>query len=137
MTPTPPPKQSQKSINLPVINMQSPSRTNLLTAIAMILAAGISVKATIGFSANSGQTNSSQAVELAQQPILPGMYERVELDMAIVEVQAILGPGIEISSSKTTKIYQWRDSNGNCITAAFEEDFLQEKDRQCSYLAGE
>ena len=116
-------KPSHQLIN-PMLNSK---RTTAFTAIAAILAAGISFKASIDVS-----TNSAKTAEIIQQPILPGIYERVNMDMAIVEVQAILGPGIEISSSKTIETYQWKDRNGNCITATFKDGLLQEKNRQCS-----
>ncbi len=127
LPPDPNQSKSQKSSSKLINPMLNSKRTTAFTAIAAILAAGISFKASINVSTNSAQT----AETTQQQPILPGTYERVNMDMAIVEAQAILGPGIEISSSKTIELYQWKDRNGNCITATFKDGLLQEKNRRC------
>lgn len=131
MTITPPPNpfqsRHQKAQHSLIDVMMNSKKTTAFTAITVILAAGISIKANIHFSASSGQVT-----EVTQPSILPGAYERVDHDMAIVEVQGLLGPGIEVSSSKTAAVYQWKDSAGNCITATFENGLLQQKNRQCS-----
>lgn len=128
MTTTPPPKQSQKNTILFFFDMLTSPQTGALTAITMLLVTGISIKTNISFSANSDQTREFTQ----QQMILPVLYERVEHGMTIVEVQSILGPGIEISSSQTMEAHQWKDSNENCITAIFKDGLLQEKNRHCS-----
>ena len=100
---------------------------------ALIIAAAVSSISAATFSIKADITTGShpqQSVYVSMlQPILPGAYERIHADMSLVEVQAILGAGTEISSSKTTEIYVWKDSAGNSITGVFENGRLIEKSR--------
>ncbi|MEM8863581.1 MAG: hypothetical protein AAGD96_35180 [Chloroflexota bacterium] len=47
-------------------------------------------------------------------------YERIELQMSLIEVEAILGRGIEVDQSKSTTTVIWTNCDESSITAIFE-----------------
>lgn len=54
-------------------------------------------------------------------------FERVRIGMTLVEVQALLGAGIEIESSATGRTLLWRYEDGSSITGIFENGILKYK----------
>ncbi|MGK7938261.1 MAG: hypothetical protein AB4206_21055 [Xenococcaceae cyanobacterium] len=56
-------------------------------------------------------------------------YARLQPGMSLVEVESILGRGIEIERSKTTATFKWNNHDGSSITAVFEDDILVKKEQ--------
>ena len=78
--------------------------------------------------------DNNQATRIDQQTIVTttnnitrAEYTRLDIGMELVEVEAILGRGIEISSSNDTATYIWQNPDRSYIKAVFKEDKLYEK----------
>lgn len=54
-------------------------------------------------------------------------YERIEIDMSLTIVEAILGQGIEVSQSESTVTFEWEMQSGDTLTAIFKNDQLISK----------
>lgn len=54
-------------------------------------------------------------------------YERLEPGMSRVEVESILGRGIEIQRSHNTATFEWKNLDCSSITVAFENGKLINK----------
>lgn len=70
------------------------------------------------------------STEVAIQPekvVSDAEYERLQLGATLVEAQALLSRGIEISQSTGFSQYVWKNSDGSGIEATFEEGLLVEK----------
>lgn len=57
-------------------------------------------------------------------------YERLELEMLLVEVEAILGRGTEIEQSAKTTTFIWQNPDKSSITAVFEDGKLVRKKQE-------
>ena len=71
-----------------------------------------------------------QAAVSKTQPFLTGLenkYNSLHLGMSPTEARSLLGPGTEVSQSKSEIVIEWYSSNGYTITATFEGGDLVEK----------
>ena len=99
------------------------SSFGLLIAIAIGLGIGLG----IGLS-NYKTTNSQLPVNSQSNgQFTRAEYERLQIGMQLVEVEAILDRGIETQSSTTTKTFVWKNSHGFKITATFTDGKLTHK----------
>ncbi|MEO1395552.1 MAG: hypothetical protein AAFV90_21830 [Cyanobacteria bacterium J06634_5] len=103
----------------------------VLAAIASVLTTGIAIKGS--FTIRPGSDDLA-IVNTPEQPsvLTSNPYDRIKIDMALVEVQALLvHPGTEVSSSKDTATYHWTDPDSSTIIkGVFENGLLIEKSRE-------
>ena len=65
------------------------------------------------------------------QPVSRVHYERLDLNMRVAEVESILGAGMEISRTKTTRVFVWKNPDSRTeIKVIFKEGKLEEKSYQ-------
>lgn len=80
------------------------------------------------FSQRSAQSpQSGSSVEVMSLSMAD--YERLKLGMSVVEAQAILGRGVEVSQTETTVTLVWVSPDGLRITAVFGENRLTSKEQ--------
>ena len=77
-----------------------------------------------------GQQPNSQTCSVKTPPSFPisrADYERLQPGMSRIEVESILGRGIEIERSLTTTTFKWENLDCSSITAIFENGNLVSK----------
>ena len=67
-----------------------------------------------------GQSNSSSLVSRVD-------YERIQPGMTQTQVEATLGPGVEVSRSKESNRLVWENPDGSKIEAEFQNGILTNK----------
>lgn len=95
----------------------------LLYLFGVVLTTGLAIRADIKLYPlvnQSSPPNQSSLLTLLE-------YERIELGMELIEVQVLLGRGVEISSTETTATFIWRNPDSSSITATFKDGKLIEK----------
>ncbi|MBE9061805.1 hypothetical protein [cf. Phormidesmis sp. LEGE 11477] len=112
-------------------------KTHLALATATaLLTTGFAVRGSLTFQPGSELMSIEKAdiTEVSLEHLsssLSSSYDRIQVGMALVEVQALLvHPGTEISSSQNTATYRWMDAaHSTQITGTFEQGHLIEKSR--------
>ena len=101
------------------------SPLGLLVAIAIGLGIGV------GYGSSYYQATNSQSSAIAQpNQLTRAEYERLEIGMQLVEVEAILGRGTETQRSITHRVFVWENSDGSKIITTFENGKLIRKQQE-------
>ena len=76
----------------------------------------------------NGVNNPSPIVQVTSNASFTrAEYMRLNIGMELVEVEAILGAGIETSSSTDTATYIWKNANESYIEVTFKDGKLESK----------
>ena len=105
--------------NVPPRNQKSRVRGNL---IRIFIALGIS----IGSSLTTPWRNP-RVSPLKEQSVTMSQYQSLTLGDTLTDARAVLGNGIEMSSSKESLIYKWQNCESSHIILEFQGDRLVEK----------
>ena len=97
----------------------------LRLVIGMVFGLGISYGVASGVFLDQAELQPSTIVQARN--FTRAEYERLQIGMQLVEVEAILDRGIEVQQSVNIKTFVWRNFNGSTITATFENGKLINK----------
>jgi hypothetical protein len=97
----------------------------LRLVVGIVFGLGISYGLASAVFLNQGESQSFTIVQ--SQNFTRAEYERLQIGMQLVEVEAILDRGIEVQQSVNIKTFVWRNFNGSTITATFKNGKLTNK----------
>lgn len=101
----------------------SPSATALIVILALVLGLLPENK----LSSCDVIVNPSTPSQLPPQHNSRVDYERLKLEMTLVEVESILGRGVEIEREQDTATFVWKNCDGSLITVVFQDEKLKRK----------
>ena len=98
--------------------------------ILKVLIVVFSMGAALGTGIGYGFVRATCQVESKSKALVTlAEYERINPQMALTEVESILGRGTEIHSSESTAIFIWTNPDDSFIRVKFEQDKLTEKEQ--------
>lgn len=74
-------------------------------------------------------TNSPPSIIVQANNLTRAEYERLQIGMQLVEVEAILGRGTEVKHSAESRVFLWKTPDGYKITASFTNGRLADKEQ--------
>lgn len=81
----------------------------------------------IAFGAGIGNGFHRATLDTNTEYVTLAEYIRLELQMPLAEVEAILGRGTEVDQTQSVTTFIWINPNGSSIKAVFEENRMIEK----------
>ncbi|MDJ0800808.1 MAG: hypothetical protein QNJ51_29030 [Calothrix sp. MO_167.B12] len=101
------------------------SPLGLLISIAIGLGIGV------GYGSSHYKATNSQSSAIAQpNQLTRAEYERLQIGMQLVEVEAILGRGTETQRYITHRVFVWKNSDDSKIITTFEDGKLIRKQQE-------
>ncbi len=119
-----------KNQNLNVFGIDVSSLLSILpkSPLGLVIAIAIGLGIGVGYGFNHYKaTNKESPVNVKFNYLTRAEYERLQIEMSLVEVEVILGRGTEIKRSTTTRVFIWNNPNGDKITGIFENGKLTSK----------
>jgi len=74
-------------------------------------------------------TNSPPSIIVQTNNLTRAEYERLQIGMQLMEVEAILGRGTEIKHSAKSRVFLWKTPDGYKIIASFADGRLADKEQ--------
>ena len=116
---------------LTILPNESNSKTVSKTLLSLVFSIGMALGSGIAYGwseFNSVSRENCPRKTCSQQQLLTRAdYISLESGMSITDVQSILGKGIEVRSTETTKTLVWENCNNSSITVIFENYNLKSK----------
>lgn len=116
---------------LPILPNHKTSTTLSKTSLSLVLSVGVALGSGMAygwFQFNPSNPDICPLETCSQQEVLTlADYLSLESGMSITDTQSILGKGIEVSSSATTKTFVWKNCDNSSITIIFENFKLKSK----------
>ncbi|MEM8807513.1 MAG: hypothetical protein AAGF01_15955 [Cyanobacteria bacterium P01_G01_bin.38] len=107
--------------------MDSPEHSKLSKILFNPIVRNCSITAfSIGAAFGAGLVHGFNG-EISSDHVTRVEYERLELQMSLTEVEAILGRGTEVDRSESTTTVIWTNRDGSSIEAIFEGDRMIKK----------
>lgn len=99
----------------------------LVTQSQIAIGRYLSIGFTLGIGIWYGVNVSDSSVCNATHDFNRAEYERLDLQMSLVEAEVILGKGIEIDQSEESAIFIWENCDGSYVKASFKKNRLVRK----------